>query len=120
MNDWNQIFSKYPLFVQWQKLFSSDLISNGNIFLIRDDRAKLLLPSVSIFDLIILYLCISSQMMRDMKFIYVIFVLCFRIGSSVGYDDLEVYRMSDFPKSKVALHMPCEESNMFATKWSAY
>jgi hypothetical protein len=29
---------------------------------------------------------------------------------------IEVMRLEDFPKHKVALHMPCEESNMFATK----
>ena len=29
---------------------------------------------------------------------------------------IEVYRMDMFPTDKVALHMPCEESNMFATK----
>lgn len=31
-------------------------------------------------------------------------------------NDIEVYRMDSFPKEKVAMHMPCEESNMFATK----
>jgi hypothetical protein len=29
---------------------------------------------------------------------------------------VEIYTFADFPKDKVALHMPCEESNMFATK----
>ncbi len=30
--------------------------------------------------------------------------------------DIEVYTFQNFPKNKIALHMPCEESNMFATK----
>jgi len=36
------------------------------------------------------------------------FVLC--------KSEIEIYVFSEFPKSKIALHMPCEESNMFATK----
>ena len=31
--------------------------------------------------------------------------------------NIEIYRLSDFPPDRIALHMPCEESNMFATKW---
>ena len=30
--------------------------------------------------------------------------------------DIVVMDMKDFPPEKVALHLPCEESNMFATK----
>lgn len=30
--------------------------------------------------------------------------------------EIEIYDMKDFPESKISLHMPCEESNMFATK----
>jgi hypothetical protein len=29
---------------------------------------------------------------------------------------VEIYTFANFPKDKVALHMPCQESNMFATK----
>lgn len=32
-------------------------------------------------------------------------------------DILEIYKMENFPKDKIALHLPCEESNVFATKW---
>ena len=30
--------------------------------------------------------------------------------------EVETYTFQNFPKDKIALHMPCEESNMFATK----
>lgn len=31
-------------------------------------------------------------------------------------NEIESYTFQTFPKDKIALHMPCEESNMFATK----
>ncbi len=31
-------------------------------------------------------------------------------------EKIEMYTFQTFPKDKVALHMPCQESNMFATK----
>lgn len=34
----------------------------------------------------------------------------------VGEHEIETYTFQSFPKDKIALHMPCEESNMFATK----
>jgi len=45
--------------------------------------------------------------------------LRFQIHAEEIFSDaagLEVFKMAEFPKSKIALHMPCEESNMFATK----
>ncbi len=30
--------------------------------------------------------------------------------------EIETYTFDNFPKNKIAIHMPCEESNMFATK----
>lgn len=34
----------------------------------------------------------------------------------ICYASIETYQLDKFPKNKVALHMPCQESNMFATK----
>jgi hypothetical protein len=42
------------------------------------------------------------------------FALQWRLTMCHG--DIQVFEMSDFPKSIVALHMPCNESNVFATK----
>lgn len=37
-------------------------------------------------------------------------VVCFSAAQVLEFD------LNEFPKDLVALHMPCEESNMFATK----
>lgn len=36
------------------------------------------------------------------------------------FPDLESYRIDDFPLDVVALHMSCEESNMFATNCACH
>ena len=36
------------------------------------------------------------------------------------YPDLESYRLNSFPHDKIALHMPCVESNMFATNCACH
>lgn len=43
--------------------------------------------------------------------VFILLSLCI-----VCYCAIETYPLDKFPKDKVALHMPCEESNMFATK----
>eukprot|EP01040_Poterioochromonas_malhamensis_P010861 gene10861-11838_t len=45
-------------------------------------------------------------------------VFSFKFGPVAGGDgdQVQVYTFSNFPSNKTALHMPCEESNMFATK----
>jgi hypothetical protein len=49
-------------------------------------------------------------------FFYIIFILLLLSCKTIANDDIEVFRMEKFPKDKLALHMPCIESNMFATK----
>lgn len=45
--------------------------------------------------------------------IYLLLIISYKSNAN---DDIEVFRMEKFPKDKLALHMPCIESNMFATK----
>ncbi len=59
-----------------------------------------------------------------MEFIAVLFCylffttwqISFAVVSIKSQNDIEVYQLNSFPNQKVALHMPCEESNVFATK----
>jgi hypothetical protein len=37
-----------------------------------------------------------------------------------SYSDIESYRLENFPKNKIALHFPCNESNMFATNCACW
>jgi hypothetical protein len=39
---------------------------------------------------------------------------------SALFPDLESYQLDKFPTSKVALHMSCKESNMFATNCACH
>lgn len=42
--------------------------------------------------------------------------LCLMCETSIAQRTVLTYNYINFPKQVVALHMPCEESNMFATK----
>lgn len=46
----------------------------------------------------------------------VLFLLIGFISVQYVFTKIETYTFDTFPKDKVAVHMPCEESNMFATK----
>lgn len=39
-----------------------------------------------------------------------------RLGDLEKREKIVVMNMNEFPRDEIAMHMPCEESNMFATK----
>ena len=60
--------------------------------------------------------------MGNLKLIKVFCLVIFSLSLTSPYQNaeedhgIETYSYDSFPKDKVALHMPCEESNIFATK----
>ena len=46
----------------------------------------------------------------------IIAIVSLFFGRIDSLNNIEVYTFTNFPKHKIALHFPCQESNMFATK----
>ncbi len=47
--------------------------------------------------------------------VFLYFIMCC-VLVKLSVTEIETYTFDNFPKNKIAVHMPCEESNMFATK----